>query len=459
MEHLERFKKDINGKSVGVVGVGVSNKPIIEMLCAMGVQVYAFDKRSEDQLGSPGIALKEQGVTLFCGEDYMEHLGGDWIIKTPGMRFDHPALEATRNRGSLITSEMELFFEYCPCPIIAVTGSDGKTTTTSLIYEMLSRTHRKVHLGGNIGFPLFCRLGEIAKEDLVVAELSSFQLHTMRKSPHIAVVTNLSPNHLDMHKDMNEYIDAKANIFRHQEKSDLLVLNADNEITAGFASQAVGNVKMFSFRAKPDGNGVFFEDGQIKRMDKNGAIEIILDRSELKLRGDHNVENFMAAIAAVSDYCDIETIRDVAKTFGGVRHRMEFIRAVGGVSFYNDSIGSSPTRTIATLRSFEKKVRLIAGGYDKKIPYDSLAPAVLEKVEKLYLCGVTAPKIRDAVLGLDPTFPYEMYDDLKAAATAAYADAKEGDIVLLSPASASFDQFKNFEERGDYFVSVVKELK
>ncbi len=459
MEHLERFKKDISGKSVGVVGVGVSNKPIIEMLCAMGVQVYAFDKRSEDQLGSLGNALKEQGVSFFCGEDYMEHLCGDWIIKTPGMRFDHPALEAARNRGSVITSEMELFFEYCPCPIIAVTGSDGKTTTTSLIYEMLSRTGRKVHLGGNIGFPLFCRLGEIAKEDLVVAELSSFQLHTMRKSPHIAVVTNLSPNHLDMHKDMNEYIDAKANIFRYQEESDLLVLNADNEITAGFASQATGNVKMFSFRAKPDGNGVFFEDGQVKRMDKNGAIEIILNRSELKLRGDHNVENFMAAIAAVSDYCNIETICEVARTFGGVRHRMEFIREVGGVSFYNDSIGSSPTRTIATLRSFEKKVRLIAGGYDKKIPYDALAPAVLERVEKLYLCGVTAPKIRDAVLGLDPTFPYEMYDDLKSATKAAYADATKGDIVLLSPASASFDQFKNFEERGDYFVSVVKELK
>ena len=258
---------------------------------------------------------------------------------------------------------------------------------------------------------------------------------------------------------MAEYIDAKANIFRFQNKSDLLVLNADNEITDGFASQAAGTVKMFSFRTKPDGDSVFFEDGQVKRMDKNGAIEIILNRSELKLRGDHNVENFMAAVAAVSDYCDIETIREVARTFGGVRHRMEFIREIGGVSFYNDSIGSSPTRTIATLHSFEKKVRLIAGGYDKKIPYDALAPAVLERVEKLYLCGVTAPKIRDAVLGLDPTFPYEMYDDLKSAIEAAYADAKKGNIVLLSPASASFDQFKNFEERGDYFVSVVKGLK
>lgn len=459
MKHLERFKNQISGKSVGVVGIGISNKPIIEMLCSMGVQVYAFDKRSEEQLGELGIALKEQGVVLFCGEDYMDHLCGDWIIKTPGMRFDHPALEAARNRGSIITSEMELFFEYCPCPIIAVTGSDGKTTTTSLIYEMLSRTEKKVHLGGNIGFPLFCRLGEISEEDLVVAELSSFQLHTLRKSPHIAVVTNLSPNHLDMHKGMEEYIDAKTNIFRYQSGSDLLVLNADNAITAGFASDAAGKVKMFSFAAKPEKNGVFFEDGKIKRINDDGVIETILDRSELKLRGDHNVENFMAAIAAVSDLCNDEIICEVARTFGGVRHRMEFIREVGGVSFYNDSIGSSPTRTIATLRSFEQKVRLIAGGYDKKIPYDALAPAVLETVEKLYLCGVTAPKIRDAVLAKDSNFPFEMFENLKAATEKAYSDAEKDDIVLLSPASASFDQFKNFEERGDYFVSVVKELK
>ena len=440
MKHLECFKNQISGKSVGVVGIGISNKPIIEMLCSMGVQVYAFDKRSEEQLGELGIALKEQGVVLFCGEDYMDHLCGDWIIKTPGMRFDHPALEAARNRGSIITSEMELFFEYCPCPIIAVTGSDGKTTTTSLIYEMLSRTDKKVHLGGNIGFPLFCRLGEISEEDLVVAELSSFQLHTLRKSPHIAVVTNLSPNHLDMHKGMEEYIDAKANIFRYQDASDLLVLNADNAITAGFVSDAAGKVKMFSFAAKPEKSGVFFEDGKIKRINDDGVIETILDRSELKLRGDHNVENFMAAIAAVSDLCNDETICEVARTFGGVRHRMEFIREVGGVSFYNDSIGSSPTRTIATLRSFEKKVRLIAGGYDKKIPYDALAPAVLEKVEKLYLCGVTAPKIRDAVLAKDSNFPFEMFENLKAATEKAYADAEKDDIVLLSPTSIVISQ-------------------
>ena len=459
MEHLERFKKDIFGRSVGVVGVGVSNRPIIEMLLKMGVKVYAFDKRTEDQLGEAGKALKAQGVGLFCGEDYMDHLCGDWIIKTPGMRFDHPALERARAAGSVITSEMELFFEYCPCPIVAVTGSDGKTTTTSLIYEMLSQGDRKVHLGGNIGFPLFCRLGEISSDDLIVAELSSFQLHTLRKSSHISVVTNLSPNHLDVHKDMEEYTEAKANIFRYQSEGDLLVLNADNDVTAAFAKEAKGKVRMFSFKGDPGVPGAFYKENAVYLRDDTGTVEKLLDRADLKLRGDHNVENFMAAALAAMDYCTPDGLRQVAKTFGGVRHRMEFIREVGGVQFYNDSIGSSPTRTMATLRSYEKKVRLIAGGYDKKIPYDVMGPVLCECVEKLYLCGVTAEKIRDAALACDPDFPQEIYPDLKAAIEAAYRESKEGDIVLLSPASASFDQFKNFEERGDCFVSVVKELK
>lgn len=429
------------------------------MLATMGVQVLAFDKRTVEQLGDTACELQEKGVQLFCGEDYMDHLAGDWIIKTPGMRFDHPALERAREKGSVITSEMELFFEYCPCPIVAVTGSDGKTTTTSLIYEMLSQGTKKVHLGGNIGFPLFCRLHEIQAEDLVVAELSSFQLHTLRKSSHISVVTNLSPNHLDVHKDMAEYTEAKANIFCYQGKEDLLVLNADNEVTAGFAKQAKGKVRMFSFLGDPGVPGAFYRDGAVYLRKEDGAVEKLIDRTELKLRGNHNVENFMAAVLAVMDACTPEMIRKVAHEFGGVRHRMEFIRSVNGVQFYNDSIGSSPTRTIATLRSFDQKVRLIAGGYDKKIPYTVLGPVVADHVEKLYLCGATAEKIRDAVLACDKEFTYEIYPNLKAATEAAYAESKDGDIVLLSPASASFDQFKNFEERGDYFASVVEDLR
>ncbi len=459
MNHLDRFKRDVFGKTVGVVGIGVSNTPIITMLAEMGVKVLAFDKRDEDQLGDPGKALKELGVQMICGPDYMDHLAGDWIIKTPGMRYDHPALIKAKEQGSIITSEMELFFEYCPCPIVAVTGSDGKTTTTSLIFEMLRRTDRKVHLGGNIGYPLFCRLAQIGSEDFVVAELSSFQLHTLRKSPHISIVTNLSPNHLDVHKDMEEYTEAKANIFRYQSAGDLLVLNADNSVTAGFKPQAKGKTRLFSFHSDPGGECAFYKDDALYLRDNMGVLHKLMDRADLLLRGNHNVENFMAAVLAIWDLCPLEVIVDVAKNFGGVRHRMEFVREINGVRFYNDSIGSSPTRTIATLHSFDRKVRLIAGGYDKKIPYDTLGPVVSERVKKLYLCGATAEKIRDAVRACDGEMPIDLYLDLKTTIETAYQESEAGDIVLLSPASASFDQFKNFEERGDYFVSVVKELK
>lgn len=459
VEHLKRLKESLEGKIVGVVGIGVSNTPIITMLAGFGIQVRAFDKRSLDALGNAGEELKALGVELFCGEDYMDHLSGDVIIKTPGMRFDHPALLREQEKGSAITSEMELFFAYCPCPIIGITGSDGKTTTTSLVYEMLSRGSRKVHLGGNIGFPLLCRLGEIEPDDLVVAELSSFQLHTLRKSASAAAVTNLSPNHLDMHKGMEEYVEAKTNLFRFQSEEDLLVLNHDNEITASFEKAAKGRLRVFSFKGDHGKIGAFYREEAIwLRLEEGRAAEKLLDRKDLLLRGNHNVENFMTAALLALDYTDADTMRQVAKSFGGVRHRMELIRRVRGVEFYNDSIGSSPTRTIATLRSFEKKVRLLAGGYDKKIPFDALGDVVPERVEKLYLCGATAEKIRDAVLAKAPDFPYEIYDTLAEAIKAAYEESREGDIVLLSPACASFDQFKNFEERGDFFVSVVKEL-
>lgn len=457
--HLERFKNDMAGKTVGVVGIGVSNTPIITMLAGFGVSVRAFDKRPVDQLGDPGKALMDLGVELFCGDDYMDHLSGDLIIKTPGMRFDHPALEQARKQGSEITSEMELFFEYCPCEIIGITGSDGKTTTTSLIYEMLSRTERKIHLGGNIGYPLLCRLGEIKEEDLVVAELSSFQLHTLRKSAHVGVVTNLSPNHLDMHKGMEEYVEAKTNLFRFQEKNDLLILNHDNDITASFEREAKGRMRVFSFKGDHGMSGAFYQDDAIYLREEDGSCRKLIDRSQLKLRGNHNVENFMAACLAAMDYCTDQELIQVAEQFGGVRHRMEFIREVNGVCFYNDSIGSSPTRTVATLLSFEKKVRLIAGGYDKKIPFDILGDVVPDHAKKLYLCGVTSQKISEAVKAKAPQFPMELFSDLKSAIEKAYEDSEEGDIILLSPACASFDQFKNFEERGDFFASVVKELK
>ncbi|MBP3486382.1 MAG: UDP-N-acetylmuramoyl-L-alanine--D-glutamate ligase, partial [Oscillospiraceae bacterium] len=361
-----------------------------------------------------------------------------------------------------ITSEMEVFFEVCPCPIIAVTGSDGKTTTTTIIAELLRKAGRTVHLGGNIGHPLLAEAGEMAPEDAAVLELSSFQLLTMKhKSPHIAVLTNLAPNHLDVHKDMAEYIAAKENIFTHQTAEDVAVFNLDNDITRQLSGKAVGKVRMFSRREEPE-EGVFLRgDAVISR--KDGVERQIMTTADIRLPGVHNVENYMAAIAAVDGLVSDEDIREVARTFNGVEHRIELVRTLRGVRYYNDSIATSPSRAIAGLRSFDRKVILIAGGYDKHIPYDVIGPEIVEHVKLLVLCGATADKIRQAVVnapGYEAGKPEIIeLDDFRAAVETAAARAVEGDIVTLSPASAAFDRFKNFMERGKVYKAIVNELK
>ncbi len=453
---IQEYFSALMGKNVTVIGIGVSNTPLIRMLCAIGACVTACDKKDLQALGEQGEELKKLGVTLRLGPQYLEGLTGDVIFKTPGLRFDHPALIAAKERGSVITSEMEVFFELCPCTVIAVTGSDGKTTTTTLISEMLKTAGKKVWLGGNIGKPLLPEIEKIQKDDFAVVELSSFQLHTMRRSPHIAVVTNLSPNHLDVHKDMQEYVDAKKNIFRYQGKQDILIVNDDNDITAAFVGEQKGALRRFSFRHEVE--GVYYKDGAVWQ--NFGHPEKLLERSDIRLPGDHNVENYMAAIAAVYGLVDRKDIVKVARTFGGVKHRIEFVREVAGVRYYNDSIGSSPTRTLATLRSFPAKVHLLAGGYDKQIPFDEFGKELPNYVKALYLTGATAAKIKTAVQkgGNGDTLPIYDVEDYRQAVRLAAENAKPGDIVVLSPACASFDHFKNFEERGNYFIKCVEEL-
>lgn len=459
-ENYTSFINSVKNKNISVVGVGISNTPVITMLAKAGAKVTAYDKNEKSSLGDCVRELEALGVSLVCGPDYLKNLSGDIIIKTPGMRFDNPALVSAREKGSVITSEMELFFKFCPCKIIAVTGSDGKTTTTSLIYEMLKKHGITVHLGGNIGAPLLPRLDKIQKDDIVVAELSSFQLHTMTRSADVAVVTNLSPNHLDIHKDMEEYIAAKTNIFRHQDKNGVLIVNHNNEITDSF--KANGTLLKFCFGKKPDTDGAYFENGSLYYFE-NGVSIKVLNRKDILLRGDHNVENFLAAMLAVKGICTKEDIVSTAQNFSGVRHRIEFVRELGGVMFYNDSIGSSPTRTVATLRSFDDKVILIAGGYDKHLPFDILASEMTERVKALFLTGATAESIKAALLNTknyDPkALPVTVIDDFDDAIRAAAKYAKPGDCVLLSPACASFDKFKNFEVRGDRFISVVNSLE
>lgn len=450
---FEQYFTSLRGKRIAVLGLGVSNRPIVRLLLEFGCDVIGCDRTPREKLDDEVLTLERMGCTLRLGEGYLDDLRADIVYRTPGMHPNHPALERLRRDGVQITSEMADFFRLCPCPILAVTGSDGKTTTTTLISEMLKAAGNRVWLGGNIGTPLLPLVREMTPQDYAVVELSSFQLQDMCVSPQRAVITNLAPNHLDVHKDMQEYVDAKRNIYRFQKPTDLLILNADNAITASMHGN--GETRYFSRLGK---------DVWVRR---EGTViyrggKPVLDTKDILIPGEHNIENYMAAIAAVEGLVGDEVICRVAKRFGGVEHRIELVRIKDGVRYYNDSIASSPSRTIAGLRSFSQKVLLIAGGYDKHIPYDVLGPEICAHVKKLYLGGATGEKIRRAVESA-PQYapgcpPIEDHGDFDSAVYAAVRDARPGDVVLMSPASAAFDQFRNFMVRGEHFKKLIKEL-
>ena len=457
--NFEEYLDSLRDKTVAVIGIGVSNQPLIQLLLSRGIRVTACDKKNREALGIVAEQLEANGCSLRLGEGYLDGLTEDVIFRTPGMRPDLPQFTAAVKRGSILTSEMEVFFEVCPCPKIAVTGSDGKTTTTTIIAELLKRAGKTVHLGGNIGHPLLAETGKMKPEDIAVLELSSFQLMTMTHSPHIAVVTNLAPNHLDVHKDFREYIDAKENIFTHQSAEDIAVFNADNPYTLEEAGRAVGRARLFS-RQKELEDGVFLRGGDIIAK-RDGAERQVMTAADIKLPGVHNIENYMAAIAAVDGLVPDGIIRDFAREFGGVEHRIELIRTRNGVRWYNDSIASSPSRTIAGLNSFKEKVILIAGGKDKGISYESLGPVINDHVKLLILCGATAGVIRQSTEQAPNYGGLEIADvtDYHEAVALADSRAEEGDVVILSPASTSCDRFANFMERGRVFKDIVNALK
>lgn len=457
----DKFFSFIKGKKVAFCGIGTSNLPLIEQFIKKGARVTACDRRTFEQLGENAVLAQKAGAELSLGEGYLDSLDADIVFRTPGMKYYMDELVKMRENGIAVTSEMEIFFDLCPCKIIAVTGSDGKTTTTTIISELLKAQGKTVHLGGNIGTPLLPLIEDIKEDDVAVVELSSFQLISMRKSPDIAVVTNLAPNHLDIHKDMQEYIDAKKNIILHQNAFSKAVLNLDNDISNSFSELVRGKCTKFS-RQTSVSNGAYLKGSVIVYNDYGKETEI-MDIKDIKIPGMHNIENYLAAICAVWGMVDAENIVKVAKEFGGVEHRAEFVRELDGVKYYNDSIASSPTRTACgTLSLYDEKIILIAGGYDKKIPYDSLGPVICDKVKTLILMGATADKIETAVKNSSNYSENNpkiiRAENMQQAVLLAKENAVSTDIVSMSPASASFDLYKNFDERGKHFKKLVNDL-
>ncbi len=461
---IEQLKKLIQGKKVAFIGAGVSHKRCIEQFVELGAQVTLCDqKKSIEDFGDYADTLRRLNVALSLGEHYTDGFAGqDIIMRTPGYEYFKPELQAAKAAGAMVTSEVELFFEFCPCEIVAVTGSDGKTTTTTLISKMFEAAGRKVFLGGNIGASLLPQLADVTPDAVAVVELSSFQLISMRRSPKVAVVTNVTPNHLDHHKDMQEYIDAKRNILLWQVPPCRAVLGYENDITRAMQSDCKGEQVWFTRLHETDRGAFLRASDDTLCYAENGVVTPVLPRAEIKLRGLHNVENLLAAIAAVWGRVPVEAMRQVGSTFTGVEHRIEPVRVLDGVTYYNDSIASSPTRTIAGLRSFDQKIILIAGGYDKKIPYEPLAPEIIAHVKTLVLMGATGPRIEKAVRE-HPDFDESKLtilhaDNMQHAVELARSAAQPGDVVSLSPASASFDLYPNFEVRGRDYKNIVMQL-
>lgn len=458
-EELENFNKFLKDKKVAVIGLGVSNIPLIDYLAEKYADISIFDNKEKFEFDNSIIEKVEKyNIKTYFGKNNLENLKGfDIIFRSPSCRPDVKEIQEEIANGAILTSEIEMVLKLAPCKVIGVTGSDGKTTTTTLIYEILKSKYN-CYLGGNIGIPLFTKIKDMKPDDIVILELSSFQTINMEISPDISVITNIQPNHLDIHKSYEEYIDAKKNVFKHQTRDGLLVINYDNEITKGFNTQTNGKVIYFSRFCKLN-DGVILDDDTVK-ICENGFRKHILNVKDVILRGSHNYENIIAAIAATKDLINEDEMIKAIKNFKGVEHRLELVKTINNVNWYNDSIGTSPSRTIAGLKAFDEDIVLIAGGYDKNLDYTPMAEPVFDKVTKLILMGATSEKIYNAV--------YEKVKDkveiykvktLADAVNKAYNVATDGEIVLFSPASASFDMFKNFAERGKAFKELVNKIK
>ncbi len=458
-QDFTNFKNNIKNKHVAIVGLGISNIPLINFLSKLGCKITLFDKKDIEEFSTKEIkSFNSLNIKFVFGKNYLNYINGfDYIFKTPSIRGDILEFENARKEGCIVTSEIEELIKYCPSKIYGVTGSDGKTTTTTILYNLLKNSGYKTFVGGNIGYPLFSKIEEMKEEDKVVLELSSFQLMNIDVSPDVSIITNISPNHLDYHKDMEEYINSKKNIFKFQNEEGICILNYDCPITHGFKREVPGRVREFSLKEDIKDyvikNGAYLKDDNLYVLNQR-----IFNKKDLKVRGIHNIANFSAAILATIPHVPYFVIKEFSESFTGVKHRNEYVDTINGIDFYNDSIASSPTRTLATLSSFDKGITLILGGYDKNISYAPLEEGI-SKIKKLYLIGNTKYKIYEVFKKYESSIPIVICNDFRDLVYKAYKNSSNGDIILLSPASASFDMFKNFEERGDIFKGIVKEIK
>ena len=473
MKTVELIKNRIKNARCTVLGFGVSNIPLVELLIECGNEITVHDKKDIDKLGNKAKEFSEKGVKFITGENYLDEIDADIIFRSPGIRPDYDGIKKAVENGAELTSEMELFMELTPACVLGVTGSDGKTTTTTIAYKLLEKefenTERNIYVGGNIGTPLLSKVGEMTERDICVLELSSFQLFTMKKSPEHAVITNLSPNHLDWHKDMGEYVEAKTNIYKNG--ATYLTLNGNNDLSKELPGLESIKLSLFSsddsyydivnkYKDNPNEklkSAMFIYDGHIYRYYDDHIIKI-LNLKSILLPGKHNIENYMAAISLTWGLVSKETIKYIAKIFSGVEHRLEVVREFDGVMYINSSIDSSPSRTAAALSALSQKPIVICGGYDKNIPFEPLADALNEKAKAVILTGATADKINDVLKTSNTKIEVYIERDFKNAVLKAKNIAKKYDIVLLSPACASFDAFDNFMQRGNKFKEIVNEF-
>lgn len=459
-EKLEEFNNFLDGKQVAIIGMGVSNIPLLDYFYDKNAKVTVFSTNAlSDEIMAK---INKYRYEVELGEDNLSRLKGfDIIFRSPSALPTKHEFQSAVKKGAILTSEIEMVLKLAPCKIIGVTGTEGKTTTTSLIYEICKKAGYNCFLGGNIGKPIFTKINQMKPEDIVILELSSFQLMGMTVSPNIAVVTNIFPDHLNVHKSYEEYQDAKKSIFRNQTEEGIVILNKDNEITEKFADEVKGKTIFFSSTKKLKNGYVYDrEDGFIKKC-TDGKCEKILNKNDIKLKGVHNYENICSALAATETVASKEAQIEAVKNFKGVEHRLEFVREIDGVKYYNDSIGTSPASTIAGLNAFDENIILLAGGSDKGLDYKEIGEVIAKKVGTLILTGPTAQKIEEATkqaLSEEKSIEIIHTNNLEESVKVAKEKARSGDIVLLSPASASFDAFKNFEERGNYFKTLVNNL-